>query len=42
MLLVLIHHGETSWVFLTVKIQYFMVGLMLHIECTGPANDRYI
>jgi len=42
MLLVLIHYGETNWVFLTVKIHYLMVALILHIECTGPANGRYI
>ena len=27
MLLVLFHYGETSWVFLKVKIQYLMVAL---------------
>jgi hypothetical protein len=42
MLLILIHYGETSWVFLTVKIQYWMADWILHIECRGPASDRYI
>ena len=39
--LVLIHYGETNWVFLTFKIQYLMVALILHIECRGPANDSF-
>jgi len=42
MLLVLIHYGESKWVFLTVKIQYLMVAWIVHIECAGPVNDRYI
>jgi len=42
MLLILIQYSEINWVFLTVKIRYLMGVWTLHIECTWPANDRYI